>query len=118
MKKVKTFDCTVYMPKWHQQLSKLELRRVKCKFLGNDDSGSSDVVQEIKSGKVHFANRIFKKKNEIINTSFNNKDSLVSAKKDFELDVLEDTRKNSEKSYRRNQKLPHDITLRTNAQRN
>ena len=60
----------------------------------------------------------FSKKNGIIKTSFNNKDSLVSAKRDFELDVLEDIRKNSEKSYRRNQKLPHDITLRTKAQRN
>ena len=64
MEKVKTFDCSVYVPKWQQQLGKLEARRGKCKFRANDDIGPSDVVQEIESGKVHFAKTIFKKKRD------------------------------------------------------
>ena len=65
LRKLRIFGCTVFMQKREPQRSKLEPRGLNCKFLGYDDCSPSYVVQEIDSGKIHFATNTIFFENEI-----------------------------------------------------
>ena len=75
----------------------------------------SYVVQEIESGKTHFARNTIFNENEIPDLSSSSEDS---SEDDFIIDVLENISKNNESSGQGNQNLPDDDCLRKYAQEN
>ena len=67
-----------------QQRTKLEPRGFKCKFLGYDDCSPSYVVQEIDSGKIHFARNTYFNENKIPSGN-----SVVMSDDDSIIDIFE-----------------------------
>ena len=116
MTKVRKIGCAEYMQKRKQECGKGERRGVKLKFIGDDDISPTYVVQEIESGRTHFAgNTIFKEK-EIPDLTSSTEDKLVSSEDDFIIDLLENVSKHNESRDQENQNFPVDISLRTYAQ--
>ena len=92
LRELRVFGCTVFMQKRKQQRSKLEPRGVKYKFLGYDDCSPSYDVQEIDSGKIHFARNTIFNENEIPSSDPSG-DSFVRSEDDSIIDIVENLAK-------------------------
>ena len=105
------------MQKRKQQRSNLEPRGVKCrKFLGYDDCSPSYVVQEIDSGKIHFARNTIFIENEIPSLDPSG-DAVVRSKDDSIIDIFEILAEKKAEKYPTNQENVEIVNLRTNARK-
>ena len=113
--KLRVFGCTVFMQKRKQQRSKLEPRGVKCKFLGYEDCSPSYVVQEIDSGKIHFARNTIFNENEIPSSHFGG-DRVVRSDDDSIIDIFEKIAERKANEISTNQEKVETTNSRTYAQ--